>query len=350
MNRTIRILLAAALAVAVNAGEPAKTAAALAVRVVAPTTESWPVRIHADGDIAAWQEASVSCAGSGLRILALRAEIGDQVQAGQVLAELDTASLQAQMTAQEAEVAQAEASLTTASADARRAEELRAGGTLTAQQTTQYLSTERSAQGRLAAARALLEVQRLALERSRVLAPDDGVVTARSAVLGEVVQSGAELFRMIRKGRLEWRAEVVADDLARIRPGQAASVALPGSAAVQGTVRSLAPTLSTRTRTAIVYVDLPAGAARAGMFASGEISAGDPTPALTVPASAVLVRDGRSLLYTVEEGSTVRERRVTTGRRGSERIEITAGLEAAARVVASGGAFLGDGDRVTVTP
>lgn len=339
-----RILSALLLLAALGAGE------ALTVRVVVPQSEAWPVTIRADGDIAAWQEAVVACAVSGLRIESLQAEVGDRVRAGQELAVLDTAALRAQVAAQEAEVAQAEASLAIAAADARRAEDLRSGGTLTVQQSMQYLSTERSAQGRLAAARAQLEVQRLTLERSRVVAPDDGIVTARGAVLGAVAQAGDELFRLIRQGRLEWRAEVVADDLARIRPGQTAQVALPGAGTVTGTVRRIAPTLSARTRTAIISIDLPDGAARAGMFASGDIMAGDPATALSLPAAAVVARDGRSLVFTLDGEGRVHEQRVGTGRRRDGRIEITVGLASDARVVASGGAFLSDGDRVAVVP
>lgn len=348
MNRTLPILLVCAAAWA-GEGPPPATRAALTVATVAPQSESWPVLVRADGDIAAWQEAVVACETGGLRLTALHAAVGDRVRAGQVLAEMDTAALRAELAALEASLAEAKAGLETASADARRAEELRASNTLTAQQSAQYLATERSATARVAAAAARLEVQRLALERSRVVAPDDGVVTARAAVLGQVVQAGAELFRLIRQERLEWRAEVVAEDLARIRPGQGATLAVPGAGTATGTVRAVAPALSARTRTATVYIDLPAGAARAGMFASGSIQAGDPLPALSVPAAAVVQRDGRSLVFAVVDGAA-RERRVATGRRQGERVEITAGLSADVRVVASGGAFLSDGDPVAVAP
>lgn len=330
-----------------GAGEPAP---ALTVQVCVPAAASWPVTVRADGEIAAWQEAAIASTASGLRITALRADIGDRVRAGQRLAELDTASLVAAIAAQEATVVQAEALLATAAADARRAESLRAGDGLTGQQVTQYLNAERSAQGQFSSARALLEIQHVALERAQVVAPDDGVVIARSAVLGEVVQAGRELFRMIRQDRLEWRAEVVAADLPRIRPGQAAQLTIPGGARVAGTVRSVDPTLAVRTRTAVVRVDLAPGTARAGMFAPGDIAAGDPTPALTLPAAAVLVRDGRSLVFVVGSDGRVREQRIATGRRRGGHVEIVDGLAADARVVAAGAAFLADGDRVAVAP
>jgi RND family efflux transporter MFP subunit len=155
---------------------------------------------------------------------------------------------------------------------------------------------------------------------------------------------------MVRQDRLEWRAEVVAADLPRIRPGQAAQLTLPGGGSITGSVRSVDPTLSTRTRTAIVRIDLPSGAARAGMFASGDIIAGDPAPALTVPAAAVLTRDGRSLVFVVDGDSKVHEQRISTGRRRDGRIEVLEGLVSGCRVVAAGGAFLNDGDHVAIAP
>ena len=61
-------------------------------------------------------------------------------------------------------------------------------------------------------------LQQLRLRQTRVLAPDNGVISARSATVGAVLPAGQELFRLIRQGRLEWRAEVAAADLARLKP------------------------------------------------------------------------------------------------------------------------------------
>ena len=95
-------------------------------------------------------------------------------------------------------------------------------------------------------------------------------------------------------------------------------------------------------------IDLPApGAARAGMFARGDfaVSSGQ---ALTLPQTAVLLRDGFSYVLKVGADSKVRETKVGVGRRSGDRIEITTGLDASARVVAAGGGFLVDGDTVRV--
>jgi multidrug efflux pump subunit AcrA (membrane-fusion protein) len=141
----------------------------------------------------------------------------------------------------------------------------------------------------------------------------------------------------------------MAEQLARIRPGHTAQVQLPGGEAVEGVVRMLGPTFDPNTRMALVYVDLPeTGAAQAGMYAHGEIRV-DTTPALTVPFSAVVLRDGHSYVFEVGADRRVRQLKVTTGRRAENRVEILGGLPADASVVESGGAFLNDGDSVRVT-
>jgi RND family efflux transporter MFP subunit len=194
----------------------------------------------------------------------------------------------------------------------------------------------------------MASTQQLRLRQTQVLAPDDGVISARSATVGAVLPAGQELFRMIRKGRLEWRAEVPSADLARIKPGMTARVNAAGGATIAGTVRIVAPTVDAQTRNGIVYVNLaPSAEARAGMFASGEFDLGQ-SSALTLPQSAVQLRDGFSYVLQVGANQKVSETKVSVGRRVGDRIEITGGLDAGARVVASGVGFLSDGDTVRV--
>jgi multidrug efflux pump subunit AcrA (membrane-fusion protein) len=108
------------------------------------------------------------------------------------------------------------------------------------------------------------------------------------------------------------------------------------------------PTVDPLTRNGIVFVDLaPSRDARAGMFARGEFDIGK-GQGLTLPQSAVLLRDGFSYVLRVGPDSKVSETKVTVGQRVGDRIEITGGLDASARVVASGGGFLSDGDTVRV--
>jgi len=330
--------------------DAAKAAAkpALTVTVTQPQRADIASAISANGNIAAWQEAIVGAEGNGLRLAEVRVNVGDVVQRGQVLATFVADMPNADLAQSRASVAEAEATLAEATANAQRARELQASGALSAQQINQYLTAERTAQARLDALRAAAQVQQLRLKQTQVLAPDSGVISARSATVGAVVPAGAELFRLIRQGRLEWRAEVAASDLAQLKPGMGVKVTAAGGGTVAGKVRMVAPTVDAATRNGLVYVDLPQpGTAKAGMFARGEFALGNAS-ALTLPQSAVLLRDGFSYVFKVGADYKVAQAKVTVGRRVGDRIEITGGLEPTTRVVASGAGFLGDGDVVRV--
>ena len=333
---------------------------ALTVNVTQPTSANMPLRLSANGNIAPWQEASIGTEANGLRLAEVRVNVGDNVKRGQVLAVFAPDSIQADVAQIKASVAEAEANLSEAAANAQRARDLQTTGALSASQINQYLTAERTAQARLQAQRAAAQVQGLRLKQTVVLAPDDGVISARSATVGAVLPAGQELFRMIRRGRLEWRAEVAGADLSRLKPGMEVRLSVnnnnanPSSpaAAIAGKVRMVAPTVDALTRNGLVYVDLTApGEARSGMFARGEFEIGEGA-GLTLPQTAVQLRDGFSYVLRVgqvaDNNAKVSEVKVTTGRRVGNRIEITSGLDASARVVASGGGFLADGDTVRV--
>ncbi len=328
------------------AAAPAK--AALTVTVTQAQSASIAVRIAANGNISAWQEASIGTEANGLRLAQVQANVGDVVKRGQVLAVFAPETVQADIAQVRASVSEAEATLAEARANAQRARDLQASGALSAQQINQYFTAERTAQARLEAQQAMARVQQLRLAQTQVLAPDHGVISARSATVGAVLPAGQELFRMIRQGRLEWRAEVPAADLGSIKAGQSVLVTAPNVAPIKGKVRMVAPTVDPQTRNGLVYVDLPQpGAAKAGMFARGEFDIGAGA-VMTLPQSAVLLRDGFSYVLRVGADSKVAETKVRVGRRSGDRIEIVDGLAPDARVVASGGGFLGDGDTVRV--
>lgn len=344
------LLLLGAAAPGARAADPPKAAArpALSVTVTSPVRAELTARIEAHGGIAAWQEASISAEGSGWRVLELRAQVGDRVKRGQVLAEFAADLVQADLALARAGVAEAEALLAEAGARAQRARELQPTGVISTEQAQQAYTAERTAQARLEAQRAGLRLQQLRVQQTRVLSPDDGVVSSRSATLGAVLAPGQELFRMIRQGRIEWRAEVASDDLARIRPGMEVTVLPPGGAPVAGRVRVVAPTVDAATRNGMVLVDLPAaGGARPGMFASGAIKVGGST-ALTLPQAAVVLRDGFAYAFVVGAEGRVRQAKLSVGRRSGTQIEVLSGVGAADRVVASGAGFLTDGDLVRV--
>jgi HlyD family secretion protein len=343
---------AAVLALHARAADEKKAAApakpALSVVVVQPQRATLPLTTRATGNIAAWQEASIGTEANGLRLATVLVNVGDVVKRGQTLATFSPDTMQADLLQMRAAVAEAEATLADASANAQRAKSLESTGALSEATINQYLTAERTARARLDAQRAGMQARQLKVSQTAVLAPDDGVISARSATVGAVLPAGQELFRMIRQGRLEWRAEVASAEMALVKPGVRVAVAPAGGAPIEGTVRMVAPTVDPQTRNGIVYVDLPAaGSARAGMFARGEFALGS-APALTLPQSAVQLRDGFSYVFKVGADAKVTQVKIEVGRRAGDRIEMTGGLAADARVVATGGAFLAEGDTVRV--
>ena len=334
---------------AADAPKPAAKPA-LTVSTTQPSPTVLPVSLAANGNVAAWQEAVVGAEATGLRLTEVRANVGDVVRKGQVLARFSPAAPQADVAQARANLLEAQATAAEAVANADRARSLQTTGALSASQINQYVTLEKTAQARVDALKSTLGSQQLRLGFAQVLAPDDGVISARTATVGAVVGNGAELFRMIRKGRLEWRAEVTSRELARITVGTPVRVTLPGGQTTPGSVRMVAPTVDAQTRMGLVFVDLPkaGAAAKAGMFANGEFDFGSST-GLTVPQQAVVVRDGFSYVFQLNTDQRVAQRKVQAGRRLGDRIEVT-GVAADAVLVASGAGFLNDGDLVRVVP
>lgn len=337
---------------AADSARPAAPKPALTVAAVVPQQGNLAIKLTANGNIAAWQEAVVGSEANGLRLLTVRVNVGDVVRVGQVLATFAPESVQADVAQARAGLVEAQANASDASGNAERARTLQATGALSTQQINQYLTSGQTAKAKVEAAKASLAVQQQRLKHTQVLAPDGGIISARSATVGAVLASGTELFRMIRQGRLEWRAEVTSAELGRIAVGTPAIVTTASGAQLKGRVRMVAPTVDPQTRSALVYVDLPASpgvasSARAGMFAKGEFELGS-SNALTIPQTALVIRDGFSYVYRLGADGRVAQVKVQTGRMAGDRVEITSGLAADARLVASGAGFLNDGDLVRV--
>lgn len=360
-RRPLAIALAAgavvvALVLSGGSGQPPADSAAngaaqrpaLTVTVTVPAREEWPQMLVANGNVVAWQEAVIGPEITGYRITEVLVDVGDRVKKGQLLARIASDTVASELAEAKAAVAELEASANEAKGNAERARELREKGFYSAQLAAQYQTGGQTAAARLEAARARQRAAEVKMGKTGVLAPDDGIVSGRTAVVGSLTQNGQELFRLIRGGRLEWRAEVPSAMLARMAPGVVATLTGPGGERVSGAVRSVAPSVDPATRNGLVYVDLPADTAvKAGMFARGEFELGR-APALTVPQSAVVPREGFSYVFRLEAGDRVAQAKVQLGRRAGERVEILDGLAAEARIVDSGAGFLADGDVVKV--
>ena len=321
----------------------------LTVETVLPEVRELQMRIGANGNIAAWQESVIGSEVSGLRLTEVQVNVGDTVRRGMLLATFSAETVQAELALQRATLAEAEASFAEARANAERARQVQASGALSSQQVGQLLTAEATAKARVDAARAQVQSQELRLRHTRIEAPDDGIVSSRTATVGAISVPGQELFRLIRQGRLEWRGEVPAAQLHRVRAGQVVKVVTPAGDTVEGRVRMVGPTVDGTSRNALVYVDLkPAPTLlRPGMFVRGEIDMGA-SRALTLPQSAVLLREGFTYAYRIGDDGRVAQVKIDTGRREGDRIEVLRGLAEGVRVVRSGVAFLADGDLVRI--
>ena len=274
-------------AAASSAAPPGRPA--LTVQTTSLQAAKWERTLLANGSILPWQEAIISAQVQGLRISEVNVSIGDHVKRGDVLVKLDNFS--------------------------RPPDE----------------GSDRTAQ-------------------ARIVAPDDGVISAANANVGSMVQSGTEIFRLIRKGRLEWRADLTADELMLIRKGMSVEVSVGEDRTIKGSVRAISPSVNTQTRYGYVLVTLPdsngiiAGAYARGIF---DISGGKRN-LQSLPQSAVMQRGNMTYVLVVGADNHVHEREVTVGQRVDDRIQIKQGLKANEQVVETGGAFLTEGDVVKV--
>lgn len=324
---------------------------ALTVRAITPTPVSWTRTVPASGSITAWQETVVGSELGSFRIAEVRANVGDTVKKGQVLAVLADEVVQADLAQARALLQESRAMHAEAKANGDRARRFQSTGMMSQQQIAQYLTAEQTARSRIDVAAARVQLAELRVRQTRVLAPDDALVAGRTAAVGAVPQAGQELFRLILRSRLEWRAEVLADDIGQIKPGDSAQLTLADGSTLDGQVRSIAPSVDPQTRNGLVYVDISGAGAKAGMFAQGQIAlhAASTRPMLSLPQSAVMLRDGFPVVFRIAPDRRLLQTRVVVGRRQGDRVEIESGIDAGVQIVESGVGFLNDGDLVELS-
>ena len=324
---------------------------ALTVNVIQAQRITLPIKVFANGNIAAWQEAIIGSEANGLRLIQVHVNVGDTVSKGQLLAEFSEEALLADLNQAKAKLMEAEAQGHEALANAERARTLQNTGAMSSQQIDQYLTAADTAKARVEVAKAVVQTQQIQLKNTKIYAPDSGVISARTATVGAVISAGSELFRLIRQSRLEWRAEVVSSDIAKVKVGMQVNITAADGSKFSGKVRKLSPTVDMQTRNSLIYVDLPSNnTAKAGMYAKGEFVSGQ-SSALAIPQQALVLRDGFTYVFVVksEQGRTiVKQMKVQPGRRLLNLVEIVSGLQAQQSVVALGGAFLSDNDVVKV--
>jgi RND family efflux transporter MFP subunit len=322
--------------------------ASLAVTLAGAEQRSIERSVAASGPVTAWEEMQLGVELNGLRVTALHVDVGQHVRKGDVLLEIDHQTLDSDLRQAQASAAEAAAGVKLAEVNLWRGQEMAKSQLISASALDNLRAALVQAQARAATTAAQRDGVRMRRDFAALRAPDDGVISKRMVQPGQVVMAGAELLRMIRRGRLEWRPELAEADLAKVAVGATVVVRDATGRSVSGLVRAVSPGVDTATRTGTIYADLPQpGALKAGTFVEGRIVTSVSTGVL-VPTAAVVTRDGYAYVFTVDAQNTAHRVRVRVGSAQDGQIEILDGLKPGEAVVATGAGFLGDGDKVRV--
>lgn len=354
--------------------EAAKPTAAPAITVSKVTTNDFLETAVVSGSLIPREEILVSPEIEGLRVLELLADEGDRVKKGQVLARLVSEQIDAQIAQNQAnlarsvaaiaqaesQIAQAEAQAKEAAAQLERAEPLKKSGYLSGATYDQRESAARTTAAQLVAARdgltaanadkAQVEAQGRELQWRRsntdVTAPQDGVISRRTARMGALASSvGEPMFRIIQKGEIELDAEIVETELKNVKIGQKAIVSVPQIGEFEGKVRLVSPEVDKTTRLGRVKVFLGSNPQlRIGTYAHGRIETAH-SRGLGIPTSAVTFDQGSTYVQVVS-ANRVKKQAVRLGLISGDLVEVKEGLNDSDLVVTRAGTFLRDGDAV----
>jgi RND family efflux transporter MFP subunit len=350
-----KILAVAALALLMaacggrRAGNSVQAApvAALTVTTTKVRNEEVARKLQVTGSIYPWQEVIVGSEVGGYRVSAVLVDVGSVVKKDQVLVRLSSDLLQADLDSKRAALRSAEAAQVKSAAALRRGDSIAGSGLLSAADLDTLHADDIAAQARVETSRADLRTAELRAHYAAVTASDDGTVTSRTVSEGQIAQAGAEMLRLLRQNRVEWRAEVPEAELKNIAAGQSVALTAIDGTKVVGTVRAVSPTVQATNRTGLVYVDVSNGQVRPGMFARGEIDIGKGN-ALLLPVTSIVMQDGYSYVFVLGDDNLVARRRVEPAGIRGEYMEISTGVRADDTVAVKGAGFLKDGDTVRV--
>src|SRR5262249_39447064 len=258
---------------------------------------------------------------TGVRILELLVDEGDEVRTGQPMARLDTALSAAQTRAAEASVAQARSASVRARGEYQRAESIRDSGALSTEAIEARRAAALAADAQLAAAQAQLAEVNARLGGGYVRAPAAGLVIDRTAEVGRNVD-GQVLFRIAAGNQLEVAARVAEADSLALHEGQTATFTLVDGSTVVGTLRRGPASIDSRTRPGEALFSLPQGTSvRAGMFLRGAAVLA-PHDVLAIPQSSILYDNGQAYVFWVDQSKVAHRANVDLGARNGDLVEI----------------------------
>ena len=329
------------------AGETAADSAALPVSLAPAQQQARARTVLVSGPVTAYEEMQLGVEISGQRVTALPVDVGQWVKKDQVLLQLDHRTLDSELAQADASLRQAQASQELARMNYERSAKLAAQQLISASSLDELRANRINAEAQTATARAARDAAKLRRDFADLRAPADGLISKRLVQPGQVVSAGTELLRLIRDGRLEWRAELPENQLADVAVGNTIELRYAGQV-VTGSIRAVTPGVDAQTRTGTLYADLPTpGPLKPGVYVEGRIVTGD-GQALTIPTAAIVQRDGHNYVFTVTDKQQASRHRVSTGQAVQGRTAILEGLKAGDQVVVDGAGFLGEGDRVRV--
>lgn len=313
--------------------KPPGTATAKSVRVARAESRPMERVLMVVGTLAAHDEATVAAQVAG-QIEKTFVDLGDRVAAGQELALIDTASYDALARQAAANLAKAQASATNTARSLQRVQELQRDKIASSSEYDQAIADFKQALAEVKAAEAAEAIARLNLSRSRVKSPFDGAVAERVANSGDYVSVGAPIIRLVKTDPLRLRLDVPERESSAVRVGQTVLLSVEGDTNVySGTLTRVSPSIRQSDRMLPVEADVPnRGALRTGLFARARIIVDVQDSGLSVPANALTVFAGIEKVVAVQHGKAV-ETPVTTGRRGTDWVEILSGLSGGETVV-----------------
>ena len=265
---------------------------------------------------------------------------GEAVAAGQLMAQIDTADLQAQVDARVAALEESKAKLSIA--EKNRANNLQLLGQKFISQNAfdTAHSTFEAGVASMKSEEAQVRIARKAMDDAAVRAPFAGIVARRMAHAGEKVGVDSALFALVDLGRMEIEAPAPAAEIPSIRAGQAASFRVDGfgERVFEGRVERINPVADPGSRAVTLYISVANrdGSLKGGMFAKGQIVLDKTTQAAVVPASAIREEAGQSYVFIVEGGKIAR-RAVKVGYTEPQEgmVEVQSGLEKGLAVVSA---------------
>lgn len=334
------------------------TAAANAVRSV--NLVAWkdapgaPLELPAR--IEAWSRAPIYARVSGY-VGRWNVDIGAPVKAGQVLAEIETPDLDQDLRQAQAQLAVARTGFGLAESTAKRWQSLVAQNAVSKQEADEKQNDFISKQANVQALQASVEREQALKRYTRLVAPFDGVVTARNIDVGALVNSGAsgtsgsELFVVSDLHRLRVYVQVPQRQVALIRPGAVAHLDVPERPGhpVKATVQSLAQAINAGTGTMLVQlaVDNAGGELLPGAYATVRFDLPAANNAVLVPPGALITGRNGAQVATVDAQDRVRIRQVTIARDLGNAIQLE-GVTRADRIIDSPPDGIGEGDPVRV--